>query len=312
MQLAAARDLKQLIRTTARVDGAVPFATGITRHGTHDYRVAILLRSESDRHLLMAPGVRRIVERERRVIDIEVAGRIHVATAPRSIGRPQQGPLGIGVSVGSVRGGVGSLGFFAARRRDGSIGLVSCNHVIAMADKGQDGDGVVSPSALDGGTNVIASLDGDYPRLTARDGATADCAFAALNDGVDYDAVSVEGGSLTGVAADATPGLEVTKVGRATDARPGVVLKIEVDDVRLALGMRCVVFHDVIVIGSSTPQRFCDPGDSGALVYTAGTFQPVGLLFATSLMGGPHGAGQTWVHPARRVTEALNVEAITR
>src|SRR2546423_1872992 len=203
MQLAAARDLKQLIRTTARVGGTVPFATGITRRGIHDYRVAILLTSERDRHFQMSPDVRRIVERERKAIDIEVSGIIRAATTPQATGRAQEIPLRIGASVGSVRGGVGSLGFFAARRGDGRIGIVSCNHVIAMADKGQDGDGVVSPSALDGGTNVIASLDGSYPRLTARDGATADCAFAVLREDVDYDAVSIEGGTLTGAAVEA-------------------------------------------------------------------------------------------------------------
>src|SRR3954468_16040088 len=96
MQLAAARDLKQFIRTTARVAGVVPFATGITRRGTADYRVAILLASESDRRFLLAPYIRRIVERERKVIDIEIAGAIQAATTAESFGAPQQRPLRIG------------------------------------------------------------------------------------------------------------------------------------------------------------------------------------------------------------------------
>ena len=311
MNLAAARELKQCIRIAAAVSRQIPFATGITCRSERDYRVTILLQSDHDRCFLTRWPLRKVVERERKAIDVEVVGALHAAMAPQPCALQPAGRLKIGASIGHSQGGMGSLGFFASRRSDGRLGVVSCNHVIAMFDRGKDGDAIVSPAPVDGGTRVIASLDGAYPRLTDPARVVADCAFAALHDGIEYDAASVEGGTLTAGTAGASPGLRVSKVGRVTSARQGVVLAVEVDDVSLPLGMQRVVFHDVIVVGAATAERFCAHGDSGALVYTSAAFQPIGLLFATSLLGGPMNAGRTWIHPLQRVTKALNVDLIT-
>lgn len=219
--------------------------------------------------------------------------------------------LRIGASIGHHHGGVGSLGFFARRRSDGRLGVVSCNHVIAMVDEGRDGDPIVSPSTLDGGAAVIAALDGGYPRLGAPGGSPADCAFATLAEGVAYDAASVVGGTLGPALPNVITGLQVTTVGRATSGRPGIVEDIEVDDVWMRYGGIRIAFHGVIRIGSASPERFCHYGDSGALVYTADTLQPVGLLFATSAIGGPHNVGWTWVHPIAQVMDALQVDLVT-
>jgi hypothetical protein len=304
VDLDSARDLKRKLREAAL--SSAPFATGISltpRAG--EYRVAILLTNDRARTSLQSPGLRPILHREARHVDIEVAGSLRPATANHAR-RPVDGVVRIGASVGHDRGGVGSIGFFAVRRSDGVPGIVSCNHVIAMADQAADGDAVVSPARMDGGTRVIASIDGAYPRLDRQ--AAADCAFATLRDGVAYDASTLDGGALDPGPAVISANLEVTKVGRVTPARAGVITKIEIDDVWMRYGLTRIAFHDVIQVGSTSAQRFCDYGDSGALVYTTATFRPVGLLFATSATGGPYDMGWTWVHPISRVLDALHVD----
>lgn len=305
MNLVAARRLKQQIRAAL---APLPFAVGIRlTTAPHRYRVSVLLEREGDRQ---SPRVRRVIETFRDDVDLDVIGESRAAGSAMVDVRGT-GPLRIGASVGHRDGGVGSLGFFAARRSDGRRGFVSCNHVIAMADEGRDGDAVVSPSTLDGPARIVATLDGRYPRLAAP-GAPADCAFAALIDGVDYDASSLDGGTLALEPAPIAHDLMVTKVGKVTGARAGVVQMIEVDNVSVRYGMTRVVFDDVLRIGSVTGEKFCHYGDSGALVYAVTTFQPVGLLFATSLVGGPHDVGWTWAHPIRHVTEALQVDLVNR
>lgn len=299
MDLADARALKEQVRRSSRQR----FAVGISVTRTPgDHRVAILLEREAD--TAFAASVASAVGAG---IDVEVVGTPRAATSLEP--PPPSGPLRIGASVGHQLGGAGSLGFFASRRSDGARGFVSCNHVIALADKGKEGDAVMSPAGRDGGSTVVGRLDGRYPRFGER--ARADCAFAVLEEGVPHDASAVEGGTLSLERAPVERDLEVTKVGRITGARPGVVSMIEVDDVWIRYGRIHTPFHGVMLVASADGERFCAPGDSGALVYTTRTFRPVGLLFATSVAGGPHDAGWTWVHPVSVVEEALGVELVT-
>ena len=307
MLLDDARRLKRRIRAAI---APLPFGLGIgLTADPRDVRLAVLLADEEDRRFLDCPEVRTAIGGFRRDVDIEVIGDVRPCGAAR-MEALRDSTLRIGASVGHHTGGVGSLGFFAARKSDGRRGFVSCNHVIAMADEGADGDAVVSPSTLDGAARTVGALDGTYPRLGASPPPPADCAFATLVDGARYDAATLEGGTLALEAPRITRELVVTKAGRGTDARPGIVSKVEVDNVWVRYGPIRIGFEHVIQIGSASGRRFCDPGDSGALVYTAATFQPVGLLFATSLVGGPHNAGWTWAHPIRHVTDALRVELV--
>jgi hypothetical protein len=296
--LGAARTLKQKILAAL---GPSPFAVGIRLERAGEYRVAVIVCEEAERRC-----VRNAIGAWDDM-DIEIAGVTRAASSTQGT-EPTGTTLRIGASVGHRDGGVGSLGFFATRRVDGKRGFVSCNHVIAMVDEGQDGDAVVSPSTLDGGGKIVAALDGTYPRLAAK--APADCAFASLVGGVQHDPATLDGGTLALDPPPITHDLRVAKVGRVTGVRLGVVQMIEVDNVCVRYGMMRVAFDGVIQIGSVSGGKFCEYGDSGALVYTADTFQPIGLLFATSFIGGPHNAGWTWVHPIRHVTEALQVDLV--
>lgn len=311
MNLAAARDLKQHIAEgVAQSPMKLFVAVGISvtrRPG--NYRVAILLRSHSDRRFLEDRRMRALLRSVGPDVDVEVMGEVLRSSGP---GHQPEGEaaLAIGASVGHFTGGDGSLGFFAAQRTSGRVGLVSCNHVIALADRGADGDGVISPSGSQGGRapgNRVATLDGGYPRLGGEGPKLADCAFAFLDDGVRYDAARVAGGRLVGTPASVVEQTEVTKIGCVTDARSGVVTKIEVDNISVRYGEIKAFFNDVIQIGSTSAVRFAAQGDSGALVYTTRTFEPVGLLFAASDAGGPYNAGWAWAHPIGHVTEALDV-----
>lgn len=299
MDLAHARDLKERVRRSSQRRFAVGLGVG---RAAGDFRVSIFVECAAE--VGVASKVAASLGGE---IDIEVVGSPRAATSLESSSLPSP-TLKIGASVGHQTGGVGSLGFFAKRRSDGARGFVSCNHVIAMADQANDGDAVLSPSRIDGGASVVGTLDGSYPRLAER--APADCAFAVLDDRVAYDASSIEGGSMTTEHPFIHERLEVTKVGRVTGARPGIVAGIEVDDVWIRYGRIHTRFDSVILISSANGERFCSPGDSGALVYTTRTFQPAGLLFATSWMGGPHDSGWTWVHPLPHVEEALGVDLV--
>jgi hypothetical protein len=310
LRLDSARDLKEEIRTAMEWPR---FAIGISLAETPgDYRVAIVLTGDDDRRLLDRPRMRRLIGRAE--VDVEVAGIATSASSPSAGGVSRERTLRIGASVGHTKGGVGSLGFFAARRSDGKRGFVSCNHVIAIVDEGRDGDRVVSPSIIDGGSgtdDTIGALDGAYPRLSGDDRKLADCAFAVLDDDVAYDAASVEGGALVAEPAEIVKALPVTKIGRVTNARPGFVKKIEIDNFGVRYGRIRAMFDGVMQIDSASPERFSAYGDSGALIYTAEGFHPVGLLFAASYIGGPHNAGWTWANPIHHVTNALNVDLVT-
>jgi hypothetical protein len=311
VNLSSARQLKRHLLDCFAPSPAPHPSIGISVMRTPgNYGVAILLASPDDRRMIDTRRVRALLRSERADIEIEVIGDVVRSSGGGALAR-HGATLAIGASVGHFTGGDGSLGFFAVEGLTGRRGLVSCNHAIALADRGTDGDRVISPSISNGGRsqpNIVATLDGRYPRLGGEQPQVADCAFAFLNDGVPYDASCVDGGRLVKTPALAGEELEVTKVGYVTNARNGVVAKIEVDNVPVRYGEVKAFFNNVIQIGSVSPARFASRGDSGALVYTTRTFQPVGLLFAASDAGGPHNAGWAWVHPIAEVTRALNVE----
>jgi len=288
------------------------FATGVRLTKTpNDYRLSILLASEKDRALLERPATRAIIEKAKGEVDVEVIGVIRSRKAPPKELQALPLRLAIGASVGHFSGGAGTLGFFATRRSDQQPGFVSCNHVLALIDVGKDRDDVIRPPRLDGGakpSDTIAALDGSYPKLKSGDAKVVDCAFAAFQGAVDHDPVTVPGGRIVAGFPSIVQQLPVTKVGRATGSRPGFVKDVEVSDLLVEYGFNLVTFHGVIRVEPSTKKQFSNPGDSGALVYTDGTFQPVGLLFTDSDKGGEQNVGSAWVFPLAAVTDALKVD----
>ena len=92
---------------------------------------------------------------------------------------PQQG-----CSVSNILDGdtAGTLGCFVSDNSDGRIALLSCNHVIARLDEGQQGASIIQPGGADigaGRPDPIARLKRWLPLGTA---TTVDCAIADLRD----------------------------------------------------------------------------------------------------------------------------------
>ena len=75
-------------------------------------------------------------------------------SGPRSLGRKERArPLKIGISIGHYKITAGTLGGFVRSRDDGSVLILSNNHVLANENKGKKGDAVLQPGADDGGRN---------------------------------------------------------------------------------------------------------------------------------------------------------------
>ncbi|MGA8808797.1 MAG: hypothetical protein WB973_13055 [Thermoanaerobaculia bacterium] len=216
----------------------------------------------------------------------------------------------IGASVAHHRCTAGTLGFFAAKH-DGTTGIVSNNHVLAMSDEGNDEDEIVQPSPSDGGErprDVIARLDGTYPRLN-RGKVRVDCAFARLMRDVEYDALALGGmQKLSITTAKPEEHTEVCKIGRTTGTTFGRISAFELDGVAVHYDRWRIRLDGQVEIESTNGKPFSRGGDSGSLVFSLPARQPIGLLFASSLLGGAGNAGLTY---ANRIDDVLSELGVT-
>jgi len=221
--------------------------------------------------------------------------------------------LTIGASVGHYRTSAGTLGFFARRRADGAVGIVSNNHVLAAEDRGIDRDDVLHPAPADRGQrpkNVVATLCGTYPRLKGG-GAAVDCAFAVLRREVTYDPSALHMGQTLGSVLSPAEGQgEVSKIGRTTLRTHGRITAFELDSVDVDYSFGPLRFGAQIEIESSSRLPFSRPGDSGSLIFGP-EGHALGLLFAMSAIGGTLSTGLSYAHPIGAVLDALDVTLFT-
>lgn len=315
MQLGSARGLKQEIRSTfgnepirTRAGGrsvAIGVAPGLR---TNDYRLAIRVSSQEDERDELVKLLRDKASGE---VDLRVTGGIEVRPAADSVSRL---PLAIGTSTGHYRCTAGTIGFFAKRQSDGALGLVSNNHVIAANDDGQEGDDILVPGPADRGRrplHIVALLDGTYPRLHANQ-LFVDCAFGRLVRGAPAEPLSIaKNQRLQSSTVKAADMIEVEKVGRTTGRTRGRVSAFELDDVDVGYSFGALWFNNQIEIESLDHAPFSRPGDSGSLIFTSGGLQPVGLLFASSVIGGTYDSGLTYANPIDDVLTALGVTFIS-
>jgi hypothetical protein len=278
-----------------------------------NFRIALRFQSDSAESRKFAKRVKLLTAGE---VDIKVTGPIRAISGCNGTNHVTR-PLAIGASVGHRDGPGGTVGFFARRTSDDAIGLVSNNHVIALGDTGHGNDAILHPSICDGGTpssNTIGSLvdDPKYPRLF--DGGTkmVDCAFARLNEGVDFDPRTLREGKrlqTTGAAVEMKD--PVFKIGRSIEFSKGFITAFHFDNVDVAYEEfeETVTFTEVLEVQTATNEPFSDPGDSGSLVYNS-EGRPIGLLFAETAAGGKRGLGHHYVIPIPNVLSALGVEII--
>ncbi len=265
-----------------------------------EFRIAIRARSEEDLDRAGSGG------KERRVRGVARTGLDIRITGPILAGLPAESPvaatpIGIGATISPPIGGAGTLGIFARRVSDLRHGIVSNNHVIAIADRGNEGDGVVSPGIADGGCDVVGTLSGRYPRLSAAK-PLVDCAFAYLRDGMPHDAAEIAGGL---VLKSTVPPLrdqrQVVKRGRTTGLTRGTVTAFAVDHIEIEYPFGVVFFDRQIEISPAADEPFTRPGDSGSLVVDPDGY-PVGLCFA-----GTRDCRTSYANPISDVLHALGV-----
>ncbi|WP_156647844.1 hypothetical protein [Methylobacterium sp. Leaf87] len=294
---------------------------GILRYGPADrdgsnLKVGLFLQHQKLRHHPVVETAQRIAKDE---IEIIVTGRTRRQATPSV--KPCR-PLLMGESVGHLRITAGTIGCFGIDR-DGSIGILSNNHVLAATNAGRTDDIILQPGRLDGGhawdrDHRVAKLKTFIPITFDPVSANlVDCAFAALDTGRDCEARRVghtvpgaEVWDLGAIEELVLQRMPVRKVGRTTRYTEGVVEAVEVDNVQVQMvsGPRpkFAMFNKQIAI-SGVKGAFSKGGDSGSLICTKDG-RPVALLFAGTETGGPKGGGITYGNPIRTVLDALDLD----
>lgn len=275
-----------------------------------DFRLAVRLRRGGLLHYTFGLKAKLLAKGE---IDLAVTGPVRIIDGCPPTGPRSTAPLGIGASIGHRDAKGGTLGFFARRRSDGRLGLVSNNHVIAVQDQGKPDAPVVHPALCDGNQVVVANLDGTYPKLSGGGFKRVDCAFAALAPGVVPASLSSLGslGNLQAKPAELQESSgRVRKIGRTTMSTKGRVKAFDFDTLvvhNYIDEVGDVSFENQIEIESAAKRTFSDPGDSGSLVFDENR-RAMGLLFAETSKGGAGDLGLHYANPIPEVLALLQVD----
>jgi hypothetical protein len=223
----------------------------------------------------------------------------------------QAAPIKLGTSGGNVsdtNNGFccgGTLGSLVVR--NGTFYILSNNHVLAKSDFGISGDSISQPAVIDVpspntcttvGTQTVAHLS-EFFNLQTGPSPEVDAALAQIVSGeVDTTGnILLLGATATGGIPDAgaphagtgvaaTPGQSVAKSGRTTGLTCSAVLATNVaasvdyyqncGDTTKAYSVN---FTGLVSVAGGD---FSGSGDSGSLVVTQSTADPVALLFAGS------------------------------
>jgi hypothetical protein len=331
MQLASVRELKQELyepltplgglqaqqvpavsvpaERTADVARIQPgIALGITAGtGPGDYRLAVRIQH---RDLIGSSKLAGIEKAAHNEVDITYIGELtKLEASPESPSRVR--PARPGTSVGHYAITAGTLGAFV--RVDGSDRprVLSNNHVLADENRGSVGDEILQPGVFDGGragVDRIAALE----RFVALDPNSlnhVDAALGLLDDDIEFDP-SLEEIDTTNRLASPEEVEHVIKRGRTTQLTRGSITAIEVDNVVVRFSTGPMRFDSQIEIASPETGGFSRGGDSGSLIFDEPTGDAVGLLFAGSDQGGPHGTGVTYANPLAIVFERLAVSGL--
>jgi hypothetical protein len=197
--------------------------------------------------------------------------------------------------------------------------ILSNNHVMAISDSAHLGDAIIQPALIDAPTRCSATGTQTVGHLTAffnlesDPGTKVDAAIAQVvpvtvdvggnilylgataTNGIP-DAGQVHAGS--GVPGGATVGMLVAKSGRTTGLTCSSVLAINLatgTPVQYTKGCGTgatfnVSYTNLVEITGPIPAGFSAEGDSGSLIVTQATADPVALLFAgsdTDSIGNP-------------------------
>jgi hypothetical protein len=227
--------------------------------------------------------------------DVEEVGEL----VAQSYNRRYPRPVPCGVSCGHFKITAGTIGALIVLNNN-RLAILSNNHVLANTNNARQGDNILQPGRHDGGLNPadrIAVLERFVPinfpgpnLVDAAAGWTSTSLVRRQHVTYQVNPVPLAPSLL----------LQVIKNGRTTQATLGVIVGIAVNNVRVGYGSGVAVFNNQLIIRGIGSAPFSQPGDSGSLIASAGTRQPVGLLFAGS-------ATHTIANPIRSVISALGI-----
>lgn len=206
----------------------------------------------------------------------------------------QATPIKLGTSGGNVNNisnafcCSGTLG--ALVTKNSTRFILSNNHVLADSDTGVIGDDISHPGLIDVGCNrnnaiVVADLFQAVPLGTGNvDAAIATVVGNTVDSSGAILDIGVPASTPAAINSD-TIGDTVAKSGRTTGMTCGAVTSIDTD-VKVQYQQGCnkgkkffVTYTNQLVVGGSS---FSAGGDSGSLIVTAETAQPIALLYAGS------------------------------
>jgi hypothetical protein len=231
-----------------------------------------------------------------------------VETPLRNVNRRRRiDPLVGGISIGSPRASVGTLGALVWDTTDGSICILSNWHVLAGHMHAERGTHCFQPGPFDrGGPNdVVARL-----KRWSFDSQT-DAAIAELTGSRHYCAGEILSlfQQISGVAPPYL-GMTVQKSGRSTEYTRGFIDGLYFSSaIKYSNGI-VQVFEDQIHIAPLPPYyRLSEPGDSGAVWVTETNsegYKAVGLQFAGDLLRSAFGE-YALANPMNVVADRLEI-----
>ena len=198
-------------------------------------------------------------------------------------------PVPIGISTGNI--GECSAGTIGARVKDssGAVYALSNNHVYALENQASTGSNVLQPGRYDTGcdaygSTVIGTLFDFKPIVFSTSASNEIDAAIALSDSTKLgNATPSNGyGKPSSVTVGATLGVAVQKYGRTTSLTKGTITGI---NVAINVGYTAGTASFVNQILVTSRKAFIKAGDSGSLLVTDPSRNPVGLLFAGDSSG---------------------------
>lgn len=209
-------------------------------------------------------------------------------------------PCGVTCSNKALPGS-GTLGCLV-QLNNGKLCVLGNNHVLANENQGVIGQMIIQPGNAEPmyAKDKIGLLE-NFIRLNSTQTGMANTVDAAVA-WTRFNWIKPEHVTYTinPTPVAATIGMSVVKNGRTTGATSGTVVARSNVEVPYALGGFNALFKNQLVINGSSG-LFSNRGDSGALVATLGTKQPVGLLFAGS------SSGATYANPIDEVIKAFGI-----
>lgn len=312
---AASRATAGLYSIAAQPVGRVPsprsraLALGISRKKAKDFVLAVRIQQ---RMLENGSEVERIRKRAWGEIEVRYIGKVGKCAIPWY--RQHTRPLRIGSSAAHFRITAGTIGCLVSSSQpdENTLMILSNNHVLADENRAQKGDVILQPASTDNGKipeDTVGRLE-RFVRLQKTAPNRMDCAVAALGKDIEYSGNITAVGRVAGVDQSGFyEGKLVSKIGRTTGVTAGRITAFEMDDMVIGFDLGNLQFDNVIEIEGAEDEPFAQGGDSGSLVTNAAK-EAVGLVFATSDLGGTNGKGLTYVNPLSPILEKLQVKLL--